>query len=92
LKPAYDTPTQTSDKIINITSKLKYFEVCITIGDHAIEHHELDISYIDSDGRLFEQIWDKYKASRGFGVRRLFLRPKDIHFVMVSISRPYHDI
>jgi hypothetical protein len=61
----------------------RYFEVCVNTGNHKIDHFELDISNIRSDSELFEKIWDKYNASRGFGIRRFFLRPKDVHFVMV---------
>lgn len=72
------------DHLVNITFSPRFFEVCINKGNHAIDHHEIDISEVTSDGELFELIWDKYKGSRGFGLRRLFLRPRDVHFVMVS--------
>ncbi|KAI1404976.1 hypothetical protein F4819DRAFT_446130 [Hypoxylon fuscum] len=81
-----DSPIQASDKIINIMPRLKYFEVCVNIGYHAIEHHEFDISIINSDWTLFEEIRGKYKASRGSDMRRLFLRPRYVHFAMFSIS------
>ncbi|KAH7335627.1 heterokaryon incompatibility protein-domain-containing protein [Pyrenochaeta sp. MPI-SDFR-AT-0127] len=73
--------------IVNVTFSPRYFEVCINIGNYAIDHHEIDISRVTSDGELFELIWDKYNCSRGFGLRRLFLRPRDVHFVMFSVSR-----
>jgi hypothetical protein len=69
--------------IVNIFPP-RYFEVCINIGNYAIDHHEIDISRITSDSELFELIWDKYNSSRGIGLRRLFLRPRSVHFVMVS--------
>lgn len=72
-----------SDYVVEITSPFKYFEVCVSTGNHAIDHHEVDISRINSDNELFEMIWDKYNISRGIGLRRLFLRPSDVNFVMV---------
>lgn len=72
--------------ILNVTFSPRYFEVCINIGNYAIDHHEIDISRVTSDGELFELIWDKYNCSRGFSLRRLFLRPRDVHFVMVGAS------
>lgn len=72
-----------SDYVVEITSPFKYFEVCVSTGNHAIDHHEVDISRISSDNELFEMIWDKYNISRGNGLRRLFLRPNDVNFVMV---------
>ena len=73
--------------VINIDNPVpKYFEVCINAGAHAVGHYELDISESTSDGALFVKIWEKYKMSKGFGLRRFFLRPRDVHFVMVIIS------
>jgi hypothetical protein len=69
-----------------------YFEVCTNTGNYAVGHFELDISEAATDGELFEKIWDTYNQTRGFGIRRLFLRPRDVHFVMVrnhSISAYY---
>ena len=84
-------PTNVSDPsiseashIVNIAFSPKYFEVCINIGNYAIDHHEIDISRVISDGELFELIWNKYNSSRGIGLRRLFLRPRNVDFVMVS--------
>jgi hypothetical protein len=69
---------------VNIAVSVGYFEVCVSKGNHAIDHHEIDISRITSDSELFELIWDKYNISRGSGLRRVFLRPRDVNFVMVS--------
>ncbi|KAL1801088.1 hypothetical protein ACET3X_001430 [Alternaria dauci] len=76
-----------TDCVVEINSPLKYFEVCVSTGNHAIDHHEVDISRISSDSELFEMIWDKYNISRGIGLRRLFLRPSDVNFVMFSVSQ-----
>ena len=80
-------PTNATTKevyMINVDNPApKYFEVCINAGNHAVDHYELDISESTSDGALFVKIWEKYRMSRGFGLKRLFLRPRDVHFVMV---------
>ncbi|KAK9771607.1 hypothetical protein SCAR479_11678 [Seiridium cardinale] len=65
----------------------RVFEVRVSIDHQAIDHHGLDISKVDSDGKLFELIWDRYNTSRGRGVRRLVLWPRNVHFVMFSISK-----
>lgn len=65
--------------------KATYFEVCVNKAHHAIKHCEIDISNSDSDEKLFEQIWNAYKANRGSSIlRRLLFQPKNIHFVQVS--------
>ncbi len=61
-----------------------YLEICTNVGNHAVSHFELDISQAATDSELFEKLWNAYDQSRGFGIRRLFLRPCDVHFVMVS--------
>ncbi|KAI0543072.1 heterokaryon incompatibility protein-domain-containing protein [Xylaria digitata] len=66
-----------------------YFEVCTNVGNSAVGHFELDITQITTDGGLFKEVWKIYAQSHGFGLRRLFLRPRDVHFVLFSInSRP----
>lgn len=60
-----------------------FFEVCTNVGKHKINHHEIDISQVDSDNELFKKIWERYNTSRGVGLRRLFLRPSNVHFVEV---------
>ncbi|EHK97569.1 hypothetical protein M7I_6657 [Glarea lozoyensis 74030] len=77
----------TQSHIVHVTTSPKFFEVCINIGNFAIEHHEVDISHVSSDSELFALIWDKYNSSRGIGLRRLFLRPRNVDFVMFSVSR-----
>jgi hypothetical protein len=79
-----DSSLSKAAHIINIAISPKYFEVCINIGNYAIDHHEVDITGVTSDSELFELIWDKYNSSRGIGLRRVFLRPRDVQFVMVS--------
>lgn len=56
----------------------------MNIGNYAIDHHEIDISNVESDSELFSRIWDRYNSSRGYGLRRIFLRPRNVDFVMVS--------
>ncbi|KAI8930890.1 hypothetical protein NX059_011905 [Plenodomus lindquistii] len=79
--------TGASDVVVNIAAPAKYFEICVNIGNFAIDHHEVDISEVATDSELFELIWEEYNTSRGRGLRRLFLRPRNIHFVEFSISR-----
>jgi hypothetical protein len=74
--------------VVDIVFRPKYFEICVSKGNYAIDHHEIDISRMTSDSELFELIWDKYNLSRGSGLRRLFLRPSDVNFVLVSKSFP----
>ncbi|KAI1252351.1 hypothetical protein MGN70_006926 [Eutypa lata] len=74
------------DGLTGTTYIPKYFEVCINAGNHAIYHHELDISHSNSAGELFAMIWDKYKTSRRSALKRILLRPKDVHFVMFSVN------
>ena len=69
--------------VVDIRISPKYFEVCVNIDNNDIDHHEIDISDVDSDGELFQRIWEKYNSKRGI-LRRLFLRPRDVHFVMVG--------
>lgn len=71
--------------VVEINFAPKYFEVCTNVGNYTVDHQELDISRVVSDNELFEMILDKYNSSRGLGLRRIFLRPKDVHFVMVFI-------
>lgn len=71
---------------INVKVLPKFFEVCINIGNHEIDHQELDISEVTTDAELFSMIWNQYNASRGIGFRRLFLKPRNVHFVLVCSS------
>jgi hypothetical protein len=61
----------------------QYFELCLNARNHKVKHVELDISNITSDGGLFERIWDIYNAHRGYGISWFFLRPNNVHFVVV---------
>jgi hypothetical protein len=46
---------------------------------------------VASDGDLFQQIWDRHHHARGAGIRKIFLKPRDVHFVMVRfLTLPYH--
>jgi hypothetical protein len=82
-----------ADQVVHLPQiSPKYFELCLSTSNHKVKHVELDITNITSDGGLFEKIWDGYNKHRGYGVRRYFLRPRDVHFVLVSsLNRPPHD-
>jgi hypothetical protein len=92
LRTPIGTPLASLTEVIVDNRVPTYFEVCTNIGNYAVGHFELDISEAATDGELFEKIWNIYNQSRGFGIRRLFLRPRDVHFVMArnhSISASY---
>lgn len=72
---------------VEITFTPKYFEVCINIGNYAIDNQEIDVSRVTSDNELFELIWNRCNSSRGGGLCRIFPRPRDVHFVMFSVGR-----
>jgi hypothetical protein len=72
---------------INVPVDPKFFELCVTTEYQAVDFHELDISNIDTDGRLFEEIWHKYKESTGSGIEKLLLCPKYVDFVKVNNAR-----
>ncbi|KAF3025503.1 hypothetical protein E8E14_007646 [Neopestalotiopsis sp. 37M] len=78
-------PTDLTEVTFN-TSKPTYFEVCTNIGNSAVGHFELDISRTTTDGEMFDKIWGVYNLNRGIGLRRLFLRPCNVHFVLFSIG------
>ncbi|KAJ8116403.1 hypothetical protein OPT61_g2161 [Boeremia exigua] len=86
-RPDLQTTLVQQKSLARPSSPLEFFEVCVSVGNHAIDHHEIDISRVDSDSELFELVWDRYNISRGRGLRRLFLRPSDVNFVMFYISR-----
>lgn len=64
--------------------KLGYFELCVSTGEYTVRHSEIDIRGVKSDGRLFERVWDTYHKVRGFGMKRIFIKPSDVHFVYVG--------
>jgi hypothetical protein len=77
------------DYVVKFVFSPGYFEVWVSKGNYAIDHHEIDISRMASDSELFELIWDRYNLSRGAGFQRLFLRPSDVNFVIVSICHKF---
>ncbi|CVL06786.1 uncharacterized protein FMAN_11882 [Fusarium mangiferae] len=70
----------------------RFFEVCISMGNHAVRLEEIDLSSVHSDGALFKHIWNRYRQSRGFCMRRLFLKPRDVHFVQFCLNRSLQDL
>jgi hypothetical protein len=65
------------------SQKKQYFEVCINAGNYAVTLNEISLDYVKSDADLFGQILDRYRKTRGYGIRKIFLKPRDVHFVMV---------
>ena len=74
--------------VVVSSQESQFFEVCVNTGNHAVRLKEIDLESVTSDRDLFERIWDRYSRSRGRGLRMVFLKPRDIHFVMV---RPRGD-
>ncbi|KAK3687906.1 hypothetical protein B0T22DRAFT_425231 [Podospora appendiculata] len=69
-----------------------YFEVCINAGNHAVTLNEINLNRVTSDAELFKQILDRYRQTRGYGIRKIFLKPRNVHFVMFSVSQAYNDL
>jgi len=67
-----------------------FFEVCINTGNSAVRLAEIPLEFVTSDRDLFKKIWDRYRKSWGYGIRQIFLKPRDVHFVMVSFLSSAH--
>lgn len=65
-------------------NKPGYFELCVNTGGHTVCHREIELGGVKSDGRLFEKVWCTYSGVRGFRMKRIFIKPVDVHFVYVS--------
>lgn len=77
---------------INLTctpEKRRYFELCVNTGEISVNLGEIDITDVDSDGELFKRIYERYKEIRGYRIRRVFLKPVDVHFVHFSVQKRY---
>lgn len=64
----------------------KFLEVCINTGQYTISLGEIDVTEVENDGELFAKIKQRYHEMRGFRIRRMLLRPVNVHFVRVSNS------
>jgi len=62
----------------------QFFELCINTGELSIKLGEINISRVTNDRELFRAISTKYREIRGFRIRRILLKPRNIHFVLVS--------
>jgi hypothetical protein len=67
-------------------SKKMFLELCVNTGELDISLGEIDVSNVTSDGELFRRIYQCYKEIRGHRMRRIFLKPVDVHFIHVSSS------
>jgi len=67
-----------------------FFEVCINTRNSAVRLAEIPLEFVTSDRDLFKKIWDRYRKSWGCGVRQVFLKPRDVHFVMVIFLSSAH--
>ncbi|KAI4193359.1 MAG: hypothetical protein LQ346_003942 [Caloplaca aetnensis] len=72
----------------------RYLELCINTGEYDVTLAEIQITtpttLITSDGQLFEEIKKRYHECRGFlrTHRWSLLKPTEVHFVRVRLSRP----
>jgi hypothetical protein len=91
--PTVNTTISTAPTGVNmLPQKKQFFEVCVNRGNHAVRLKEIDLDFVMSDRDLFEQIWDRYNRNRGNGIRRIFLKPHDVHFVMVGSACPLTSV
>ncbi|KAF2185911.1 HET-domain-containing protein [Zopfia rhizophila CBS 207.26] len=96
--------TGTNDSLANVQSsfeassgtalrptarKKKFLELCVNTGEIDVSLGEIDITDINSDGELFKRIYERYKDLRGHRMRRIFLKPVDVHFIHFSVQGRY---
>ncbi|KAK3312642.1 hypothetical protein B0H66DRAFT_607702 [Apodospora peruviana] len=69
----------------------KYFELCVSVGQHTINLGEINISSVATDSQLFEKIWDRYheikKSNFESVLRRWFFKPDDVLFVHFGVTK-----
>jgi hypothetical protein len=79
------TSAVTSNMPLSLANSKKMFlELCVNTGELDISLGEIDVSNVTSDGELFRRIYQCYKEIRGHRMRRIFLKPVDVHFIHVS--------
>lgn len=86
-----DSPIRTSIPSLQDqrpTVRKTFFEVCVNSGEHAVRLGEIDITSVSSDAELFGKIWTTYDSMKRNWPKRIFIRPRGIHFVYVSSLRP----
>ncbi|CAN9426566.1 unnamed protein product [Alternaria alternata] len=66
--------------------KKTYFELCVNTGIHNVNLGEINLEDVSTDAKLFNRIYQEYKRIRGHRIRRIFVRPADIHFVLFSVE------
>ena len=87
---ASSTAAVSSDKsTLTSPATEQFFELCVNTGELSIRLGEINISHLKNDAELFRAISTKYQEIRGFRARRILLKPRDVHFVMVS--SPYES-
>lgn len=71
----------------------RYFELCVSVGQHSVSLGEIIITSVATDGQLFSKIWERYhdikRSSFGAAIRGWFFKPDDVFFVHVSASKIY---
>ena len=66
-----------------VTNATRFLEVCVNTGRNTIKLAEIDTSTVTDDGELFRQINKEYYKLRGTGLKRMFMRPVGVHYVLV---------
>jgi hypothetical protein len=69
-----------------VTAKRTFFELCVNTGFPNIKLSEIEITDVTSDAELFRRIYQEYRKIRAHRMRRIFIKPTNIHFVLVSKS------
>lgn len=63
----------------------RFFELCVNVSDLEVRLGELDITSVQGDTALFQSIHDRYHDLRAHRWQRVFMKPINIHFVLVRM-------
>ena len=64
----------------------QFLAICINTGQYITKLGEIELSTISKDGELFAKITDKYRQLRQFRIKRVFMRPVNVHIVLVCMK------
>jgi hypothetical protein len=67
-----------------VAGEKAFFELCVNTGLYNVNLGEINLKDVSTDAELFSRIYQEYKGIRGHRIRRTFVRPANIHFVLVS--------
>ncbi|KAJ3544228.1 hypothetical protein NM208_g3169 [Fusarium decemcellulare] len=81
----------TSSESPRVAGMPKFFELCVTVGQHSVNLKEISISSVTTDRQLFEKIWDSYHeiktSSFAATIRGWFFKPSDVFFVRFGVMK-----